>query len=199
MGRKFPELSEKIHTLNQISKSLGPATYQPPCKQPLASSELVVCDPKESWIPSSQTPALPLVPSELPVITQPKSSVPGAAQVIQMETPSSAISGAKELVDWGETLKLVDRHKAAVLVVGFGSKGQYEDPQAAQMQLDQLAESFDAEYGKGKWLVVFGGDPYKADSPDVAWMVRHLQDNHAVPVLALQSDKIRNGAAWMPI
>lgn len=107
---------------------------------------------------------------------------------MQTERPALAKSGVKELVSWGDTLKQVDRHKAAVLVVGFGSKGQYDDPEAAQMQLDQLAESFDADYGKGKWLVVFGGDPYKADSP---WMVRHLQDNHAAPVLALQSDKIK--------
>ena len=26
----------------------------------------------------------------------------------------------------------------------------------------------DAEYGEGGWLVVYGGDPFQADMPDVA-------------------------------
>lgn len=100
-------------------------------------------------------------------------------------------SGLKELNGWEDTLKVVDSYKASILILGFGSKGQYKDPEAAEMVLDKVADQLDAEYGKGRWLAVFGGDPYKADAPDVASLVRYLQEQRSVPVLALQSDEVK--------
>jgi len=99
--------------------------------------------------------------------------------------------GVKELGTWQDTLREVDRFKGSVLILGFGSKGQYREPEAAKQALDVLADGFDAEFGKGRWLAVFGGDPYKAEAPDVAHMLRHLQETRAVTVLALQSDKVK--------
>lgn len=112
---------------------------------------------------------------------------------LTMEPENAALpaAGAKELTSWKDTLATVDRFKASVLVVGFGSKAQYKDPEAAQRELDKIADQFDAEHGKGKWLAVFGGDPYKAEAPDVACMIKYLQDHRSVPVLALQSDKVK--------
>lgn len=103
----------------------------------------------------------------------------------------TAVGAAQEVGSWAETLRQVDKFKGAFLILGFGSKGQYQDPEAAKHALDRQADQFDAEYGKGRWLAVFGGDPYKADAPDVAHLVRHLQETRAVTVMALQSDKVK--------
>lgn len=129
-------------------------------------------------------------------------SRPGAeapvTEVVDSVELSRAAAASKESVqrvgemsDWKDTLKAVDRFRGAVLVLGFGSKGQYKDPEAAKQGLDRLADQFDAEYGKGRWLAVFGGDPYKPEAPDVAHLVRHLQEQRAVPALAIQSDKVK--------
>jgi hypothetical protein len=104
---------------------------------------------------------------------------------------SLAVAGVKELGSWSDTLKTVDSYAGSVLLVGFGSKGQYKDPEEAQMALDKVADQFDAEYGKGRWLVVFGGDPYNAEAPDVATMAKYLQDHRSAPLLAFQSDKVK--------
>ncbi|MBS2035220.1 hypothetical protein JST97_09535 [bacterium] len=120
----------------------------------------------------------------------------GPAEVVDSVELSAAPSArpvkrSGEMGDWKDTLRAVDRFRGAVLVLGFGNKGQYKDPAGAKLALDQLADQFDAQYGKGRWLAVFGGDAYKQDAPDVAHLVRHLQEQRAVPALAIQSDKVK--------
>ena len=92
---------------------------------------------------------------------------------------------------WSEALKTIDSHKGSFLVLGFGSKRQYKDPEHVQRALDDLVANLDAQYGKSRWLALFGGDPYKPEAPDVAAMVKYLQDEHGVPVMAIQSDKVK--------
>ena len=123
---------------------------------------------------------------------------PGDSSVLsaQPEACSEAKVGAPAAADetsaaWKSALKTIDGYKGSFLVLGFGSKRQYKEPEAVQRALDQLVEGLDAEYGKSRWLVVFGGDPYKPEAPDVAAMVKYLQDQHGVPVMAIQSDKVK--------
>ncbi|MBT9588332.1 hypothetical protein IV102_33650 [bacterium] len=144
--------------------------------------------------PEIQSPVQSLPAVGEKSVAQPAKVPTNNAPVVLSMEPEAAQpgpSGVKELGGWSDTLKTVDSYKASILVLGFGSKGQYKDPEAAEMALDKVADQLDAEYGKGKWLAVFGGDSYKADAPDVASMVKHLQEQRSVPVLALQSDKVK--------
>ena len=53
----------------------------------------------------------------------------------------------------------------------YGARAQYRDIEglkAPDSQLHEFARKMDAEYGEGGWLVVYGGDPFQPDKPDVA-------------------------------
>ena len=122
----------------------------------------------------------------IPKTTHP---VDPAHPVVSAQPPSKA--SLRECSTWEDTLKVLDQYAATVLITGFGSKCQYADPAAAQEQLDKFAQGLDQRYGKGRWLAVFGGDPFDQAKPDVAHMTRYLQEKHATPVMAFQNDVVK--------
>ena len=58
-------------------------------------------------------------------------------------------------------------YNGAYLFFGHGSKGQFKDTAEMERALDQVVAEFDNKHGKGKWLLVFGGDPANAEKPDI--------------------------------
>ena len=190
-----------IRDTASLQQALAPRVQQLPVRNRVVRAESVDLGlPQESFTPGieqrkeapspsfvSTTPASPESPTS---ISEPQTN--NAPRILMMEPETAPeIAGAQELGSWSDALKTVDSYEAAVLIVGFGSKGQYKDPEATQLKLDRVADNLDAEFGKGRWLAVFGGDPYKPESPDVAAMVKHLQDQRSVPLLAFQSDKVK--------
>ena len=153
----------------KIAQYLPPLPSRPPQMRPADRSE---------------QPALPGDPKDCSVFSGKTETPP--------ETEVAAPSAADETsAAWKNALNTIDRYKGSFLVLGFGSKRQYKEPEVVQRALDQLVEGLDAQYGKSRWLAVFGGDPYKPEAPDVAAMVKYLQDQHGVPVMAIQSDKVK--------
>jgi hypothetical protein len=108
---------------------------------------------------------------------------------VEAEAPKRA--GPVELQSHADVMALTKRFNAVVLVLGHGSKGQIGDLPATLRTMDPVIASLDEQYGKGKWLAVFGGDPLKADSADIAQVMRYLQHDKGVPLLAIQSDKVK--------
>ena len=53
-----------------------------------------------------------------------------------------------------------------------------------------MVAQFDAKYGNGKWVAVFGGDNFNAEKPDIAYAMKYLSEKHSVPVFAIQSDVV---------
>jgi hypothetical protein len=99
--------------------------------------------------------------------------------------------GQRELVTPKALHDTVEKYKATVLILGHGSKGQIADVPRTLRAVDGVADSLDREYGRGRWLAVFGGDPFNREAPDVAHVVKHLQERRGAPTLAIQSDQIR--------
>jgi uncharacterized protein with ATP-grasp and redox domains len=89
-----------------------------------------------------------------------------------------------------EMYKELDRYNGAILFLGHGSKSQFKDTKSVLTEVDRVVADLNAEYGEGKWVAVFGGDNYKKENPDIAHVMKYLNDKHHVPVLAIQSDVV---------
>lgn len=71
------------------------------------------------------------------------------------------------------------------LLIGHGSAG-FANLSTALREADGIAARFDKVYGRGEWLVVFGGDPPSSKKPNIGNVVKHLATHRGVPVLAVQ-------------
>ena len=90
---------------------------------------------------------------------------------------------------------------AAFLLVGSGARRQYREMHAVRRALAAVADDLDRKIGRGKWLIVYGGDDYKPTKPDVAHVVKWLAQARSVPVLAVASAVVRDeyvAAAALP-
>jgi len=61
---------------------------------------------------------------------------------------------------------------------------------AVQRQIDQTVRQEDLKYGKGKWAALFSGDTYDPNEPDIAHVLKYLNDRYHIPVISIQSDAI---------
>ena len=83
-------------------------------------------------------------------------------------------------------------YKGAFLFLGHGSKGQFNDVNEMERAVDQVVGEFNIEYGIGKWLLVFGGDPAKVEKPDIGYLVKRVKEKYPeVPILAVQADEYK--------
>lgn len=48
----------------------------------------------------------------------------------------------------------------------------------------------DQSYGRRNWLLVYGGDPFNANKPDVAHIARYFQDKFECKLLAVQCTEL---------
>lgn len=71
------------------------------------------------------------------------------------------------------------------LLIGHGSAG-FKNLHTVLREADSIASRFDCVYGKGEWLVVFGGDPPSSKRPSIGNVAKHLATHRGVPVLAVQ-------------
>eukprot|EP00656_Telonema_subtile_P056496 TRINITY_DN9033_c0_g5_i1.p2 TRINITY_DN9033_c0_g5~~TRINITY_DN9033_c0_g5_i1.p2 ORF type:complete len:1454 (+),score=407.57 TRINITY_DN9033_c0_g5_i1:70-4431(+) len=91
-------------------------------------------------------------------------------------------------------LELVSQFNAVVVLTGYGSKGMYRDlgPKWGEGTLFEsqyflrFCKNMNDSYGEGQWLVVYGGDPFQEECPDVAWVAKHLQQKWGAHLLAIQ-------------
>jgi hypothetical protein len=90
-----------------------------------------------------------------------------------------------------ELMAKISEYRAVILFLGYGSKSQYKDIQQVLNELDESIMQIDKSYGRGKWIAVFGGDGFKVDKPDIAHVMKHLKYRHGVPLLAIQSDIVK--------
>jgi len=83
---------------------------------------------------------------------------------------------------------------AGILVIsGYGARALYKDIEglkAPDSQLHEFARKMDAEYGEGSWLVVYGGDPFQPDKPDVAHIAKFFQDEYKCLLMAIQCTEL---------
>jgi hypothetical protein len=63
-----------------------------------------------------------------------------------------------------------------VLLVGYGSKSQLANVDQALVSADLAVKHLNEQFGDGKWVALFGGDPYNTDKPDIAVICKHIQD-----------------------
>jgi hypothetical protein len=110
------------------------------------------------------------------------------AKAVQMSVPGKR---QVELHSEMESLTIYDRFKARYLVCGHGAKAQFADLELVQKQLSAIKAYLDGLHGDGDWLAVFGGDPYKPEKPDVAFVTKSLSDK-GVRMFAMQSDGVRD-------
>jgi hypothetical protein len=77
-----------------------------------------------------------------------------------------------------------------VLVLGHGSRGQYQDICALQEECDNLCDEWIETFGTlHRVVVVFGGDPLNPAKPCLGQAARYLMDRGCT-VLAIQAKKI---------
>jgi len=76
------------------------------------------------------------------------------------------------------------------LFIGHGSAG-YANVSSALREADAIAGRFNAAYGRGEWLILFGGDPPSAKRPNIGNIVKHLATHHGVPAVGVQKRNYR--------
>jgi hypothetical protein len=83
-------------------------------------------------------------------------------------------------------------YAGAYLFLGHGSKGQFKDVSEMEKVMEEMIQELDGKHGKGKWLLVFGGDPANAEKPDIGYFVKRLKEKHPeIPLLAIQADEYK--------
>jgi len=88
-----------------------------------------------------------------------------------------------------DAVTVLERFAAAVVFTGYGSKSQFADIDGAINAVLPQLERFDGLYGHGKWIALFGGDPFTEAKPDIAHVMKFIQ-SQGVPVMAVQADKV---------
>merc|ERR1712093_96327 len=91
--------------------------------------------------------------------------------------------------DLQDAVTVLERFAAAVVFTGYGSKSQFADIDGAINAVLPQLERFDGLYGHGKWIALFGGDPFTEAKPDIAHVMKFIQ-SQGVPVMAVQADKV---------
>jgi hypothetical protein len=91
-----------------------------------------------------------------------------------------------------DLIYIVQKIGSAVLLLGFGSKGLYADLEEVKSRVDDLVHAMNGHFGAGKWMIVFGGDPFNEMKPDIAAVVKHIQEEHNIVVCAVQADVVRD-------
>lgn len=93
-----------------------------------------------------------------------------------------------------ELLNYLHRFRALVCITGFGAKQQYGEPEQVfedvAKPLFEASDCLDLHFGKGRWVACFGGDPLDEEKPDVAYLVRRLQQKYNMPLIATQADHV---------
>ena len=88
---------------------------------------------------------------------------------------------------WTKALK-AHSYAGFIYIIGNGSKNQFADDQIDELKND-IAKSvmmYNTVYGKGKWAVLYGGDPPDEEKRDIGWVASVFATVHSVPVYAIQ-------------
>lgn len=101
---------------------------------------------------------------------------------------SGSRTGPRRVVGDRAAAKIARNYRATFLLIGNGSKTQYRSMADVRRAIDPVARRLDTKYGRGNWLVTFGGDPYSAKTRDIAHVVKYLKDAYGAPIMAFQSD-----------
>lgn len=104
-----------------------------------------------------------------------------------------SISYAQHVEIDGSQLTELSQTKPMVSIIGHGSKNQFKISQLAKLHkdADRFVRKMNTLYPQG-WVLVFGGDSANAAKPDIGYLTRHIHDKYKIPVLAIQSDIVRN-------
>lgn len=90
----------------------------------------------------------------------------------------------KDVIDY------VNGFKAVINFTGHGSRNQIAEDEIDHLdeQLQKIVTRLNGKHGKGKWLASYGGDPFYAEKPDVAYIMNKI-NGHGVPIIAICCDK----------
>ena len=60
----------------------------------------------------------------------------------------------------------------------MGSSTLYKDPAAVMrdQHLNNICKYMDDKFGRGRWVLLYGGDQYNAKKPDLAVIVKYIQE-----------------------
>ena len=85
--------------------------------------------------------------------------------------------------------------KGILVLNGMGSGLQYKAPERLKDpstpeggKVHRICSDMDSRFGKGSWMLVYGGDPLNEDAPDLAVMAHHIQGAYGCHVCAVQCD-----------
>merc|ERR1719277_2971372 len=76
---------------------------------------------------------------------------------------------------------------AVVLINGHGSAGQFGDLADVDWIVDHVVKDLNERFGTN-WLVLYGGEPFQAETPTIAYPARRLHMVHHKTILAVQCD-----------
>lgn len=108
-----------------------------------------------------------------------------------LSVPSSG-TAVTQFRDFSEFKKHL-QGEPLVFVVGHGSKSQIADVDLSFKKVDQIVQEFDQKFG-GRWNVVYGGDPFQENAPDVSHIMHYLHKKHGKRIFAVQiEDAIKYG------
>lgn len=94
---------------------------------------------------------------------------------------------AKDDVDLPQKFKnYISKFDAVYSFTGHGSKNQLKDISEISENLEDLVNDLNKMHGAGKWLAVYGGDPYNPEKPDIGFIMEHLFRKHKIKILAVQ-------------
>jgi hypothetical protein len=92
------------------------------------------------------------------------------------------------LIPFASLERLVQSNPSFILT-GNGTKSQFANLQRLEKDIDELAVSLSKEHGDDQPIVIlYGGDPYNKEKPDIAHVARRLKKKHGFIVCAIQSD-----------
>ena len=117
-------------------------------------------------------------------------------EVVQRPTTREDFSGEDAIY------QLFQRMKGILVLNGMGSGLQYKAPERLKDpstpeggKVHRICSDMDSRFGKGSWMLVYGGDPLNEDAPDLAVMAHHIQGAYGCHVCAVQCDCVL-GKGW---
>lgn len=92
-----------------------------------------------------------------------------------------------------EQLRALGATKPMIALIGHGSKNQFNISKldALHADVEKFVKSANLRH-PGGWILVYGGDSANPEKPDVGYLAKYIHDTFSIPVLAIQSDIVRD-------
>ncbi len=109
------------------------------------------------------------------------------AEMSNLQRRAAPNAVTTQVIDEDQLNALPKKYQATYLFLGFGGITGFKDTDEIDRASEEIVREFNEKHGKGKWLLVYGGDP--VEGLNIGELIRRVKVRHPeVPVLAVQAD-----------